>query len=39
MELKSTVTDLKNLLEEFYRRLDYAEKRINKFQDRSFAII
>ena len=39
LELKNTVSELKNFLKGFYSRLDQAEERISKLKDRSFEII
>ena len=39
LELKNTITELKNPIESFTIRLDQAEKRISELKDRSFEII
>lgn len=35
VEIRNTITEKKNLLTRFYSRLDSAEDRMNKFEDRS----
>lgn len=38
LELKDTLTELKNSREKFNKRHDHAEERISKLKDRSFEI-
>lgn len=39
MEMKTTMTKLKNSIESFNSKLDQPEERIRKLEDRSFEII
>lgn len=39
LDLKSTITEMKNILEGFNRRLDETEERISKIKERSHEII
>lgn len=39
MELKNTITKLKNSMESFNSRLNQAEERITELKDKSFEII
>lgn len=39
MELKETMTELKNSIESFHRRINQSEERIIELEDESFGII